>query len=70
MRDSALDVELLKEPVCLLAYSPDDRENLKTSVRFLLDEAYIRQIVPSYIDFNLTAKNEFAVTLYGYPRIL
>jgi hypothetical protein len=63
-------MELLKDPVYLTAYSPDDRENLKTSVRVLLDEAYTRQIVPSYIDFNLTANNELAVTLYGYPRIL
>jgi hypothetical protein len=70
MRGSSLNVELFKEPVCLVAYSPDDREDLETSVRFLIDEAYIRQIVPSYIDFNLTAKNEFSVTLYGYPRIL
>jgi hypothetical protein len=70
MRDSSLDIQLLKEPICLVAYSHDDREDLKTSVRFLINEAYVRQIVPSYIDFNLTAKNEFSVTLYGYPRIL
>jgi hypothetical protein len=65
-----LNIELLEDLAYLVAYSPDDRENLKMSVRVLLDEAYIRQIVPAYIDFNLTANNEFAVTLYGYPRIL
>ncbi len=64
-----MELELLKEAVCLATYSPDDSEHLKTTVRFLVGEAYTKQIVPSYIDFNLTANNEFAVTLYGYPSL-
>jgi len=36
------------------------------AIRLLVDEAYTREITPSFIDFHLTADNELAVTLYGY----
>jgi len=36
------------------------------AIEILVDEAYAREITPSFIDLHLTADNEFAVTLYGY----
>ena len=54
------------DAVCIRAYCENDKEELKMAIRLLVDEAYTREITPSFIDFHLTADNELAVTLYGY----
>ena len=61
-----MDTRELLEAICIRAYCDNDREDLKTAIRHLVDEAYTREITPSFIDFNLTVNNELAVTLYGY----
>ena len=63
-----MDVEQLKDAVCLRADCSDDIQDLKTTVMFLMDEAQTRDITPSLIDFSPAANSEFAVTLYGYPK--
>lgn len=61
------DIEKLSGAICIRAYCGNDREDLKTAIGFLVDEAYVREITPSFIDFHLTVNNELTVTLYGYP---
>ena len=61
-----MDTRELLEAICIKAYCNNDREDLKTAIRLLVDEAYTREITPSFIDFHLTVNNELAVTLYGY----
>jgi len=61
-----MDTKELLEAVCLQAHCENDKEGLKTAIRILIDEAYTREITPSFIDFHLTIDNELAVTLYGY----
>jgi len=56
----------LLEAICIGAHCNNDREDLKTAISLLVDEAYTREITPSFIDFHLTVNNELAVTLYGY----
>ena len=63
-----MDMGQLKDAVCLRAYCNDDRQDLKTVIAFLIDEAHTKEIVPSFIDFSPAANSELAVTLYGYPR--
>ena len=65
-----MDIETLQSALCLAAYCTDDKEDLKASILLLIDEAYRREIVPSFIDFYLTGNDEWAVTLYAYPRLL
>ena len=57
----------LRDAVCLRVYCGDDRQDLKTAIAFLIDEAHTKEIVPSFIDFSPAANSELAVTLYGYP---
>ena len=54
------------EAICIRAHCNNDREDLKTAISLLVDEAYTRKITLSFIDFHLTVNNELAVTLYGY----
>ena len=61
-----MDTNELLDAICIRAYCDNDREDLKTAIRHLVDEAYTREITPSFIDFNLTVNNGLAVTLYGY----
>ena len=61
-----MDTKELLDTVCIRAYCDNDKEDLKTAIEILVDEAYAREITPSFIDLHLTADNEFAVTLYGY----
>lgn len=49
-----------------MAHCENDKEDLKRAIGLLVDEAYTREIIPSFIDFDLTVNNELAVTLYGY----
>lgn len=63
--DAALDE--LQKAVCLAAYCTDDREDLKTAIKSLIDEAYTREIVPSLIYLYLKPRNEWEVRLWGYP---
>jgi len=65
-----LDIEELTDAICIRAYCGNDREDLKTAIGSLVDEAYAREIIPSFIDFNPAANNELAVTLYGYPQFI
>jgi len=60
------DTGELLEAICIRSHWNNDREDLKTAIRLLVDEAYTREITPSFIDFHLTVDNELAVTLYGY----
>ena len=66
--DRYLDISQLQDAVCLEAYCTDDKEDLKKAIKSLIDEAYTREIVPSFIDFHLIANNELSLTLYAYPR--
>ena len=59
-------VEELPKALCFTAYCTDDREDLKTAVACLIDEACAREIVPSFIDLYLTTRNEWELTLWGY----
>jgi len=61
-----MDTSELLEAFCIMAYCNNNSADLKTAIRHLVDEAYTREITPSFIDFNLTGNNGFAVTLYGY----
>ena len=61
-----MDTRELLEAICIRADCENDEEDLKTAVGLLVDEAYIRDLTPSFIDFHLTVNNELAVTLYGY----
>ena len=67
-KGSYIEIEGLQEAVCLAAYCTDDREDLKAAIKCLIDEAYTREIVPSFIDFHLRARDELSLTLYGYHR--
>ena len=55
------------DSLCLRAYCKNDKENLGVAIRHLVDEAYEREIIPSFIDFHNVAGNELMLTLYGYP---
>ena len=66
--DRYMDIGQLNDAICLKAYCNDDNQDLKTAIILLVDEAYMKGITPSYIDFNFTDNNELTVTLYGYPR--
>jgi hypothetical protein len=52
--------------MCIRAYCDNDKEDLKRAIGILVDEAYTREITPTFIDFQFTVNNEFALTLYGY----
>ena len=58
----------LQDAVCLRAYCNDNRQDLKTIIAFLIDEADMKEIVPSFIDFSPAANSELVITLYGYPK--
>lgn len=66
-----MGIDELQESVCLAAYCADDREDLKTAIKSLIDAAYTREIVPSLINLNFSTGNgwgnEWEVTLWGYP---
>jgi len=66
---SYMDIGQLEEAVCLKAYCSDDWEDLKAALSLLVDEASIREIVPSLIDFHRTADDEISITLYAYPGL-
>jgi len=61
-----MDTRELLEAVCIRADCENDKEDLKMAVGLLVDEAYIRDLTPSFIDFHITVNNRLAVTLYGY----
>lgn len=61
-----MDTRELLETICIRAYCENDKEDLKAAIRSLVDEAYTREITPSFVDFQHTANNELAVTLYGF----
>lgn len=63
-----MNIETLQDVVCLEASCVDDRDDLSEAVRSLLREAYTKEIVPSFIDFNLITPDGLSLTLYGYPR--
>ena len=63
-----MNIETLQDVVCLEASCVDDRDDLNRTIRGLLSEAYTKEIVPSFIDFNLIHPDELSLTLYGYPR--
>jgi hypothetical protein len=63
-----MNIETLQDVVCIEASCVDDRDDLSKAIKCLLSEAYTKEIVPSFIDFNLITPDELSLTLYGYPR--
>ena len=63
-----MNTEIMQDAVCLGACCVDDRDDLNRTIGCLVCEAYTREIVPSFIDFNITANDEISVRLYAYPR--
>ena len=61
-----MDTSKPLEAICIRAFCDNNREELKTAIRHLVDEAYAKEITPSFIDFYLTVNNELEVSLYGY----
>jgi len=61
-----METEEPLKTVCLAAYCTDDREDMKTAIECLIEAAYTREIVPSFIDLYLTTHNGWELTLWGY----